>query len=120
MFSCVQRIAKQFALTDRLGVREMKLGHGFHFAAIVLAGVLLCFSGTAGANAARTNASFPKPAVDEAIAAARGQEVAVLSGGCFWGMQAVFQHTRGVVSATSGYSGGEAETAHYELVGRGD
>jgi len=43
--------------------------------------------------------------------------VAVLSGGCFWGVQAVYQHTRGVISATSGYSGGEAETAHYEMVG---
>lgn len=43
----------------------------------------------------------------------------VLAGGCFWGVQAVFQHTKGVVQAVSGYSGGKAETAHYEMVGSG-
>ena len=65
--------------------------------------------------------SFPKPAVDESVASARGkQETAVLSGGCFWGVQAVYQHTKGVVSATSGYAGGNAEAAHYEQVGTGN
>ena len=44
----------------------------------------------------------------------------VIAGGCFWGIQAVFQHVKGVVSATSGYSGGEAKTAEYELVSNGD
>jgi len=120
MFSCIQGIAKQFELTAGPGVKEMKLGHGFCIATISFAGVLTCFSGASDAIAARTNASFPKPAVDEPIAIARSREVAVLSGGCFWGVQAVYQHTRGVISATSGYSGGEAETAHYEMVGRGD
>ncbi len=65
--------------------------------------------------------AFPKPAVDEPIASTRGkQETAVLSGGCFWGVQAVYQHTKGVISATSGYAGGSLENAHYELVGNGD
>jgi peptide-methionine (S)-S-oxide reductase len=65
--------------------------------------------------------SFPKPALDEPVSSARGkQELAVLSGGCFWGIQAVYQHTKGVVSATSGYAGGSAETAHYEEVGTGN
>jgi peptide-methionine (S)-S-oxide reductase len=41
----------------------------------------------------------------------------VLAGGCFWGMQAVYEHTKGVTQAVSGYSGGAKETAHYELVG---
>ena len=41
----------------------------------------------------------------------------VLAGGCFWGVQGVFEHTKGVVSAVSGYSGGTKETAHYEMVG---
>ena len=73
------------------------------------------------ANAApRTDSSFPKPAVDQPVASAKGQEVAVLSGGCFWGIQAIYQHMRGVVSATSGYSGGNVETAHYEMVGNGN
>ncbi len=75
-----------------------------------------------GVNAASphpTN-SFPKPAIDEQVAASKGkQETAVLSGGCFWGMQAVYQHTRGVISATSGYAGGTADTAHYEQVATG-
>ena len=44
----------------------------------------------------------------------------VLAGGCFWGMQAVFQHTKGVVKAVSGYEGGKAETAHYETVSTGE
>jgi peptide-methionine (S)-S-oxide reductase len=61
--------------------------------------------------------SFPRPAVDEPISNSKGQkETAVLAGGCFWGIQAVYQHTKGVISATSGYSGGVAGTAHYEQV----
>ncbi len=65
--------------------------------------------------------SFPRPALDEAISSSKGQkEIAVLSGGCFWGIQAVYQHTRGVLSATSGYAGGVAATAHYEQVGSGN
>ena len=44
-------------------------------------------------------------------------EVAVLAGGCFWGVQGVFQHVDGVTSAVSGYAGGAADTAHYEMVG---
>jgi len=98
----------------------MKLVHGFCAAVIAVVGVLTCLSGARDAFAARTIVSFPKPVIDEPIANVRGQEVAVLSGGCFWGVQAVFQHTRGVISATSGYSGGEARTAHYEMVGRGN
>jgi peptide-methionine (S)-S-oxide reductase len=46
--------------------------------------------------------------------------VAVLAGGCFWGVQGVFQRVRGVKSAVSGYSGGSAETATYEQTGRGN
>jgi peptide-methionine (S)-S-oxide reductase len=49
-------------------------------------------------------------------APAPGDEVAVFSGGCFWGIQAVFEHVRGVTSATSGYTGGAANTATYEEV----
>jgi peptide-methionine (S)-S-oxide reductase len=70
--------------------------------------------------ASRPNAAFPRPAVDSPVASARGQEVAVLSAGCFWGVQAVYEHTRGVLSATSGYAGGNAETAHYEIVSSGN
>lgn len=62
---------------------------------------------------------LPKPAVDEALATSPGQETMVIAGGCFWGIQAVFQHVNGVISATSGYSGGSAATAEYETVSTG-
>jgi len=59
---------------------------------------------------------FPRPAVDEPTAAAKGKETAVVSGGCFWGVQAVFEHTKGVISATAGYAGGTPDTANYEII----
>ena len=65
-------------------------------------------------------AAVPAPAVDAPRAPASGQQTAVVSGGCFWGIQAVFQHVKGVISATSGYSGGSAKTAEYEIVSTGD
>lgn len=67
----------------------------------------------------RSNTAFPKPAVDQPVAATKGKEVAVISGGCFWGIQAVYEHTKGVISATSGYAGGTPETAQYEIVSSG-
>ena len=63
--------------------------------------------------------ALPTPAVDESLASSPGQETAVVAGGCFWGIQAVFQHVKGVISATSGYSGGSAKTAEYEIVSTG-
>ncbi len=63
--------------------------------------------------------SIPNPTVDEPIAAAKGQETVVLSGGCFWGIQAVFEHVRGVKSATAGYSGGTVKNPDYEEVSSG-
>jgi peptide-methionine (S)-S-oxide reductase len=67
-----------------------------------------------------TTAQIPNPTLDAPLAAAKGEQTAVFAGGCFWGIQAVFQHVKGVVSATSGYSGGEAQTAHYEMVSTGE
>jgi len=49
----------------------------------------------------------------------QGEQTAVLAGGCFWGVDAVFKHVKGVASVVSGYSGGSAATAHYELVSTG-
>ncbi|MCW5636517.1 MAG: peptide-methionine (S)-S-oxide reductase MsrA [Rubrivivax sp.] len=54
-----------------------------------------------------------------AAAATAGLQTAVFAGGCFWGVQGVFQHVQGVHAAVSGYAGGEQGTATYELVGRG-
>jgi peptide-methionine (S)-S-oxide reductase len=61
---------------------------------------------------------LPDPEVDAPLAV-NGDSTAVIAGGCFWGIQAVFQHVKGVKSAISGYSGGTASTAEYELVGTG-
>ncbi len=64
--------------------------------------------------------SLPDPVKDEALAKTSGQQSAVFAGGCFWGVQAVFQHTQGVVSATSGYAGGAEGMAKYDLVSNGN
>lgn len=64
-------------------------------------------------------ASLPDPLKDEVLAKMPGQQSAVFAGGCFWGVQAVFQHTKGVISATSGYAGGPASGATYERVSSG-
>lgn len=87
--------------------------------ALLLSKVLL-FSALAEAGTPRANSSFPKPKIDQPVANESGQEIAVLSGGCFWGIQAIYQHMRGVISATSGYAGGHAESAHYEMVDNGN
>jgi peptide-methionine (S)-S-oxide reductase len=67
---------------------------------------------------AQEGLSIPPPTVDEAAAAA-ATETAVLAGGCFWGVQGVYQHTKGVLNAVSGYAGGSEATAVYEIVGGG-
>ena len=61
---------------------------------------------------------IPPPAADEA-AGQKSSDVAVLAGGCFWGVQGVYQHLKGVTAAVSGYAGGQKNTAQYETVGRG-
>ena len=62
---------------------------------------------------------LPKPVVDAALAKSPGQETAVFAAGCFWGIEAVFKNINGVLSSTSGYSGGSADTATYDKVSRG-
>jgi peptide-methionine (S)-S-oxide reductase len=62
--------------------------------------------------------AIPAPALDEPAGSATS-ETAVLAGGCFWGVQGVFQHVEGVVNAVSGYAGGDKNTAHYEMVSTG-
>ena len=63
--------------------------------------------------------TIPNPAVDEPAAKSNGKSVVVIAGGCFWGVQAVFEHVKGVQSVTAGYAGGDANTAHYQMVGTG-
>src|SRR6266568_8391424 len=59
---------------------------------------------------------FPAPAIDAPLASAKTQQTAVFAGGCFWGVQAVFQHLKGVSSVTFGYSGGYVKSPSYESV----
>jgi peptide-methionine (S)-S-oxide reductase len=72
-----------------------------------------------GAKPAEPKMPFPKPTTDEPLASAKGQEKVVLAGGCFWGVEAVYDHTKGVISAVSGYSGGHVEKPGYEMVSTG-
>jgi len=75
---------------------------------------------TLACNVATATVSIPDPVLDARLAAASGQQTMVVAGGCFWGIQAVFEHVKGVVDVKAGYSGGTAETAHYEIVSSGD
>jgi peptide-methionine (S)-S-oxide reductase len=84
------------------------------FAAV--AAVTLLISGAAPAAGIMKTAPLPAPKADEAAAAT---ETAVLSGGCFWGVQGVFEHVKGVKKVYSGYAGGPGMAAHYEMVSTG-
>src|SRR5271165_2681874 len=64
-------------------------------------------------------ADFPDPIVDNKSPTGAGRQTAVLAGGCFWCVEAVFQQIEGVEKVVSGYSGGDAATAHYEIVSTG-
>jgi peptide-methionine (S)-S-oxide reductase len=77
----------------------------------VLAGTVACQAGS--------NDPVPSPAVDETKATAPAKQTAVVAGGCFWGIQAVFQHVKGVITATSGYSGGKMKNPDYDSVSSG-
>src|SRR5215470_5803388 len=79
----------------------------------------VCFSAGISNAADKRGFSVPAPSVDTVLASSKSDQTAVLAGGCFWGIQAVFQHVKGVISATSGYTGGEAKTAEYEVVSSG-
>jgi len=93
--------------------------NGYGLPAVILFGL----AGAAAFAATRSTAEearvIPPPAVDEQ-AAGQASETAVVAGGCFWGVQGVFQHVAGVTSAVSGYDGGEKATAHYEMTSNGD
>ena len=82
---------------------------------VLAAGVAAC--GVVSADSAAVAA--PPPALDAALAAQRGEQVAVFAGGCFWGVESVFEHVKGVKKVWSGYAGGDAATADYEQVSSG-
>lgn len=85
-------------------------------AGALLAGAALLFGGTG--TAAESAVKIPPPAADVQPGGG-ATETAVFAGGCFWGVQAVFQHTKGVLQAVSGYAGGEKKWATYDAVSRG-
>ena len=87
-------------------------------AALAATALFIVLAPSSAPSAADDAQVIPAPAVDER-ATPSTSEVAVLAGGCFWGVQGVFQHTAGVVNAVSGYSGGNKDTADYNLVSTG-
>src|SRR5476651_2392174 len=78
-----------------------------------------CYLALAMAACVSSAAVIPPPAVDIPADGGRQHAVAVLAGGCFWGVEAVFEHLKGVKDVVSGYVGGSPDTAHYEMVGTG-
>jgi peptide-methionine (S)-S-oxide reductase len=87
----------------------------------LLGSTLLCASALAACSPIRAQApvTLPDPEVDEPVAMSKGQPTAVFAGGCFWGIEAIFEHVKGVREATSGYAGGDAGTANYDTVSSG-
>jgi peptide-methionine (S)-S-oxide reductase len=99
-------ISNQFPLRSRAGLLA-RVSHFFRLSSIVLVDVISI-----------AGATFPAPTIDE-ISHASKPETAVLAGGCFWGMEAVFEHVKGILGDVSGYSGGASSTAHSDLVETG-
>jgi peptide-methionine (S)-S-oxide reductase len=85
-------------------------------AALMVAGLSACQSVAAASEAQ----ALPAPTVDAPRTAAAGEQTAVLAGGCFWGIEAVFEHVKGVDKVVAGFSGGGADTAHYDEVSDGN
>lgn len=82
-----------------------------------LIGLGVWLFGAVATTATEAQIKLPLPLTD--ISGGEGAETAVIAGGCFWGIQAVYQHTDGVIQAVSGYSGGSKKNAVYELVAGG-
>ncbi len=90
------------------------MNHLFAAAAAAILGLMAPI-----ATAASSATPLPDPALDTPPAKAAGTETAVLAGGCFWGVEGVFEHVKGVTRVVSGYSGGTADTANYRQVSSG-
>jgi peptide-methionine (S)-S-oxide reductase len=100
-------------------VRSPFVGRGLAIAVILAFFAWSAVRSIGARPAAEPRYPFPKPNVDAPLAAAKSRETAVLAGGCFWGVQAVFEHLKGVLGATSGYAGGRVNSPSYELVSSG-
>ena len=86
---------------------------------IAIATLTYMGSGTGVLAAQEKAVKLPAPAVDSPSAIQAATATAVFAGGCFWGVQKVFQHTQGVLNAVSGYAGGDKATASYAMIGSG-
>jgi peptide-methionine (S)-S-oxide reductase len=86
----------------------------------IVAVLSLLLAGAIGCSAADAATPVPNPQLDASLSKTNREQTAVVSGGCFWGIQAVFAHVKGVVKATSGYAGGSAKNPSYEQVSTGD
>jgi peptide-methionine (S)-S-oxide reductase len=71
------------------------------------------------AHAAEPAVAIPPPTLDATAPADNSPQTVVVAGGCFWGVQAVYEHTKGVTQAVAGFAGGQKDTAHYEMVSTG-
>ena len=90
------------------------------YIALILTSAILLIGFTTSCQIAGASATtIPDPAVDAPLATTKDEQTAVLAGGCFWGVEAVFEHVKGVSVSKSGYAGGTARTANYEKVSMG-
>lgn len=111
----------KFALEPKYDVANPQAGRSIAIRRYVLLSLLsmasvICLS---SAHATETAVNIPGPKIDAAMTGDANQATAILAGGCFWGVQAVFQHTQGVLAAVSGYAGGDQMSAHYDDVSSG-
>ena len=93
---------------------------GYFALIIVIPIALLLLASRLSSGATRTNIPVAVPAVGAELAAAPAEDTAVFAGGCFWGVEAVFEHVKGVKRAISGYSGGDLANPTYEQVSTGE
>lgn len=100
---------------DKLIAGTVSLG----IAGLLLVGVFTAQNNVAMAAATASDVPAPLPMTDAPRTTPGQLETAIFAGGCFWGVQGVYQHVKGVQSAVSGYTGGDANTGHYEVVSSG-
>src|SRR5581483_9115665 len=115
--TCLETFVPLNTLSERAAIHGSE---AFMSRSSLLLGIVLALAAVGiTSSAAGASNSFPAAASDAALEPNHGSETAVLSGGCFWGVQAVFQHVKGVLKATSGYAGGTANNPNYEQVSTG-
>lgn len=109
------------ALEPMYNVANPQTGRGIAVRRYVLLSLLSLAAviSLSSTHAAETAVKIPAPTIDSAMTSDSNHATAILAGGCFWGVQAVFQHTQGVLAAVSGYAGGDQMSVHYEDVSSG-